>query len=68
MTLLDGTEVKVGDIVLAKIGRGPWRNCEVLELLKGGGVDRAILAGPAGNIIRSRYRIKVRRTEHRKDT
>lgn len=57
MTLLDGTEVKAGDFVKAKIVRN-WRRCKVLELLRAG-VEKAVLAAPSGHtIIRSRYQIR----------
>jgi hypothetical protein len=61
MTLLDGTVVREGDKVYA-IGGGGGRPrvCKVLEILKGCGVDKAILTAPDpfGTVIRTRYQIK----------
>lgn len=69
MTLLDGTEVREGDKVRAKGEDGRLRICTVLTILKGGGVDKAILTAQVpkhfwktgaifGTVIRSRYQIK----------
>lgn len=66
MTLLDGTQVKVGDTVRAKgEGCGRYRNCKVLEIFRGGGVDRAIVTAPIpfGTVIRSRYQIKAQKAK-----
>lgn len=63
MTLQDGTIVRVGDKVRAT-GEGTTglRICTVLEILKGCGVDKAILTAPDpfGTVIRTRYQIKPR--------
>lgn len=63
MTLLDGTIVRAGDKVRAKGEATGWRVCRVLEVLKGGGVAKAILTAPTpfGTVIRSRYQIKAYR-------
>lgn len=60
LTLTDGTTVLNGDKVRAQGEDGRWRVCRVLEILKGGGVDRAILTAPVpfGTVIRGRYQIR----------
>ena len=67
MTLLDGTVVRVGDKVRAKPVRAKpsWRVCEVLEIFRGVGVQKALLSTPSGTIIRSRYQIKSRKGSKR---
>jgi hypothetical protein len=64
MTLQDGTIVRDGDTVLAKGEDGRWRACKVLEVLKGCGVDKAIVTAPSpfGTVIRTRYGIKSRKS------
>lgn len=71
LTLLDGTVVRVGDTVRAKGEDGHERCCKVLEILKGCGVDKAILtvhptvrqpkSAHFVTVIRTRYQIKARR-------
>ena len=70
ITLQDGTVVRKGDKVRAIGECGGLRVCVVLEILKGCGVDKAILtagkgwtttnlsAAPFGTVIRTRYQIK----------
>jgi hypothetical protein len=60
LTLQNGTVVRVGDKVRAKGEGTGWRVCTVLEILKGCGIDKAILTAPDpfGTVIRSRYQIK----------
>jgi|HubBroStandDraft_2_1064218.scaffolds.fasta_scaffold65465_3 hypothetical protein len=61
MTLLDGTVVREGDKVRAiGGGGGRYRVCTVLEIIKGCGVDKAMLTAPDpfGTVIRTRYQIK----------
>jgi len=69
ITLLDGTIVHEGDKVRAKGEDGRLRICTVLSILRGGGVDKAILTARVpkrlwktgaifGTVIRSRYQIK----------
>lgn len=60
MTLLDGTIVHKGDKVRAKGEGCGMRVCTVLEVMKGAGVDKAVLTAPTpfGTIIRTRYQIK----------
>ena len=66
MTLQDGTVVRDGDKVRARLGEGDdgWRVCTILEVLKDGGVDKAILTAPDlfGTVIRTRYQIKPHKT------
>jgi len=59
VTLLDGTELKVGDKCRARIGMR-WRVGKVVEIAEGTGVDRVFIAvksgvklGPIG-----RYRLR----------
>jgi hypothetical protein len=63
MTLQDGTIVRNGDKVRAHGEDNRLRICTVLEVIKGCGVDKAILTAPApfGTVIRTRYQIKPRR-------
>lgn len=67
ITLLDGTEVHEGDKVRAQGEATGWRVCQVLEILKGCGVDKAVLTAPTpfGTVIRSRYQIKAYQPKHR---
>lgn len=59
LTLLDGTIVRVGDKVLARITHKGYRVCHVLEILKGCGVDKAILnTSHAGQVICTRYQMR----------
>jgi len=60
MTLLDGTIVRKGDKVRAEGEGTGLRVCTVLEIMKGTGVDKAVLTAPIpfGTVIRSRYQIK----------
>lgn len=60
MTLLDGTEIREGSRVRAKGEDGRLRTCKVVEVLKGGGVDKVLLTAPTpfGTVIRSRYQVK----------
>src|ERR1700704_1486354 len=68
MTLQDGTPLRVGDKARARGEDGRLRICVVLEILRGGGVDKALLtAGKKytgrvsdfGTVIRTRYQIKA---------
>lgn len=65
MTLQDGTVIRDGDKVRAVGGGGRrLQVCIVLEVLRGGGVDKAILTAPDpfGTVIRSRYQIRPYKT------
>ena len=62
MTLQDGTIVRNGDKVRAiGGGGGGYQVCKVLEVLKGCGVDKAVLTArdPFGTVIRTRYQIRA---------
>jgi hypothetical protein len=60
MALQDGTIVRVGDRVRARGEATGLRVCRVVDILKGCGVDKAILTAPTpfGTVIRTRYQIK----------
>ena len=68
MTLQNGTVVCEGDKVRARGEDGSLRVCTVLEVLRGGGVDKALLTAPTpfGTVIRTRYQIKPRATKPRR--
>ena len=63
MMLLDGTIVRVGDKVRAQGEATGWRVCKVLEILRSGGVDKALLTAntPFGTVIRRLNHIKAYR-------
>lgn len=64
ITLQDGTIVKSGDTVMVLNRLRRWTLATVKEILKGGGVDKAILGEPFG--IKTRYQMKARRPRIRK--
>ena len=68
MTLQNGTVVCEGDKVRARGEDGSLRVCTVLEVLRGGGVDKALLTAPTpfGTVIRTRYQIKPHATKPRR--
>lgn len=60
MTLQDGTIVRAGDKVKARGENCGMRVCTVIEILRGTGIDKAVLTAPTpfGTVIRSRHQIR----------